>query len=296
MLGVLFIKFWLFCCLMYIPASTSNNNNPALKDKLAPVDSNYLSFHRNKNRTHTKLVHSVNGLKNNEVAFLIHSTWAKEGQYFRNRVYPAIRTWMTLSTKVYVLIEDHPGARLAFRNCPYIENENFTSFRCQHEPTVIMSRVCGESTEWQEGNFCCKVEDVVRYLAYTEPYVYKNIKYALIGDDDYYFRVDRIMEWLSYVDNAHISHLPLIANSFTGYDYARDRMPDCKEIVTYGWYGCVMFNKLAMDRIAAVGAVQGFKRMCVDWNMAQDVGLGILGEPQSNSFGYNVFNFFVRRI
>lgn len=91
-----------------------------------------------------KSLREVNGLKNKEVAILVHSTWADNGRYFRERVYPSIRTWMKHVSHVFVIIEDNANARLAFRNCPFLEDDNFTSFKCYLEPTVILSRVCDE--------------------------------------------------------------------------------------------------------------------------------------------------------
>ncbi len=69
---------------------------------------------------------------------------------------------------------------------------------------------------------CCKVDELFNYLLKRKE-IYHNIKYAIVGDDDYYFRVDRVMEWLSYIDHANISHIPLLSNGFTAYDYMRDR-------------------------------------------------------------------------
>ena len=95
-------------------------------------------------RLHWKNVREINGFKNREMIILIHSTWAGNGKYYRDRVIPSIRTWMRLTSHAFVMIEDNANARLAFRNCPMLEDDNFTSFKCPQEPTVILSRVCDE--------------------------------------------------------------------------------------------------------------------------------------------------------
>jgi hypothetical protein len=85
---------------------------------------------------------TVNGLRNSEVAFLIISTWARNGHYYRTRIIPSARTWMRLAAHVIVVIEDTEDARLAFRSCHSNDFGGITSFHCNHEPTVILSRVC----------------------------------------------------------------------------------------------------------------------------------------------------------
>ena len=81
-----------------------------------------------------------------------------------------------------------------------------------------------------------------------------------LGDDDYYYRVDRIFLWLSYVAHSDVNHLPLVANGFTQYNYARDRDPNCMEIVTYGWYGTMMMNRAALNLYSKIP--YGLKRTC----------------------------------
>ena len=63
------------------------------------------------------------------------------------------------------------------------------------------------------GGLCCKVDELINYVIQSD--MYKNLKFVLVGDDDYFYRVDRILLWLSYIDHANISHVPLLANGFT---------------------------------------------------------------------------------
>lgn len=122
---------------------------------------------------------------------------------------------------------------------------------------------------------CCKVDELVRYLTHEAPNVYSTLKYAIVGDDDYFFRVDRVLLWLSYVERANISSIPLISNGFAAYKHDPPPYPDCPEIVTYGWYGALMFNKAALDRYARTP--YALFKTCTAWSGNQDTTLGVFG-------------------
>lgn len=223
-----------------------------------------------------KDIRIINGFDNADVAVLVMSSWGKGGTYYHNRVIPASRTWMRLLAHVFVIIEDNPLARLEFRHCDERSDHNFTSFKCPHEPTVVLASRCTEESSNLSGNFCCKIEELIRFLVYSRPELYRTIKYAFVGDDDYYYRVDRIMVWLSYLERANVSHIPLLSSGFTGYDYRRDRFKDCTEVMTYGWYGMNMFNKAALEKMGKISQDFGFTKQCASWGIAQDIGLGVV--------------------
>jgi hypothetical protein len=112
--------------------------------------------------------------------------------------------------------------------------------------------------------------------------------YKYLGDDDYFYRVDRVLTWLSYIEHAGVSHVPVISNGFVGYDYARDRDPACKEIVTYGWYGTLMLNRAALQQYGKTP--YGLMKTCQAWGGAQDVNLGshVMSCNQSVPYDYLV--------
>ena len=141
----------------------------------------------------------VNGLRNSDVVFLIISTWARNGYYYRTRIIPAARTWMRLLAHVFVIIEDTVDARLAFRNCPMLEAHNLTSFHCRHEPVVILSRQCDSkyaefafkisshdvefpNSPSTANGICCKVDELIFYLTNIRTDVFRNTEYVIIGE------------------------------------------------------------------------------------------------------------------
>ena len=222
---------------------------------------------------------TVNGLKNNNVAFMLISSFVDNGRLYRQRIIPAARTWMRLAANVFVIIEDTIDARMAFRNCPHLDRNNMTSFHCHNEPVVVLSKVCSSNPSTSDG-ICCKVDELVNYLVNVQTELFnQHIKFALVCDDDSYWRVDRVLQWLSWVDKANLSHLPLVGNSFPYFDYAYDVNETmeafdlkCREMFTGGWYGHLLMNKVFLERYKTVPF--GLSKTCQIWKTAQDVNFG----------------------
>ena len=214
----------------------------------------------------------VNGLNNSDVSFLIISSWFENGRLFRERTIPAMRTWMRMAANVFVIIEDTVDARLAFRHCHYNEHIGMTAFHCHNEPIVLMTRVCSANPSTSDG-ICCKMDELIRYLTAFRKDIYAHTKYVLFADDDSYFRVDIVLRWLSYIEHANISHIPLIANTNSGESNSRG----CQAVETYGWYGQTMLNKAALDKYISVPNQYPLTEVCKAWSIAQDIALGIFG-------------------
>lgn len=218
-----------------------------------------------------KSLYQFNGLKNKEIAYLVISSWVGNGRFYRSRIVSAARTWMRLTANAFVIVEDTLDSRMAFRNCPMQihNNHNLTSFHCRNEPVFILTRTCASSPG---PPICCKLDELINFLFLSD--IYPNIKFVLISDDDSYWRVDRVMEWLSYINKANISHIPLIGNSDKYYSYEENKDKKCSEIVTYGWYGQTVLNRAALEKYKH--ASFGLMKTCEAWNSAQDVNFGIL--------------------
>ena len=214
----------------------------------------------------------VNGLNNSDVSFLIISSWFENGRLFRERTIPAMRTWMRMAANVFIIIEDTVDARLAFRHCHYSEYTGMTAFHCHNEPIVLMTRVCSANPSTSDG-ICCKMDELIRYLTVFRKDIYTHTKYVLFADDDSYFRVDIVLRWLSYIEHANISHVPLMANGNIG----DPNIEGCKEIETYGFYGQSMINKVALDKYISVPSTNPIVDVCKAWSFAQDVSMGVFG-------------------
>lgn len=147
-----------------------------------------------------------------------------------------------------------------------------TAFHCQNEPVVLMTRICTKNPSTSDG-ICCKVDELIRYLTIFRKELYIHTKYVLFADDDSYFRVDMVLRWLSYVEHANISHIPLIANTNRGEKSTRG----CKIVETYGWYGQTMMNKAAIKKYISVPSQYPLIEVCKSWNIAQDIALGVYG-------------------
>lgn len=216
------------------------------------------------------VMQKVNGLHNSDVTFLIISSWFENGRLFRERVIPAMRTWMRLAANVFIILEDTVDARLAFRHCHHNQHDSITAFHCPNEPIILMSRICTDNPSTSDG-ICCKVDELIRYLTIFRKELYIHTKYVLFADDDSYFRVDTVLRWLSYIEHANISHIPLVANDNIG----ETDTDGCKDIESYGWYGQSMMNKAAMDKYISVPTQYPITEVCKAWEFAQDVAMGV---------------------
>lgn len=234
----------------------------------------------------------INGMRSSDLAFLLISSWVdKQGGNYYRRILPGMHTWMRLvpSSNVFILVEDNEVTRHALQECPSTTDALFTSYTCPKEPTFILSRTCDNSGH-NQGDYrglCCKIDDLVSFLVHSRPATFHKIKYSFIADEDYFFRVDRVLAWLGHIDKSNHTHLPLIANDMgtVGYPmYCRiQRGSRCSEINPYGWYGAAMLNKAALKIYGAVSREYPLMQMCVAWGCAQDIGFGLLAWM----FGYN---------
>lgn len=147
-------------------------------------------------------------LNSNEVVMLVISA----GKYLRSRVIPAIRTWMRLFPTVFVLLEDSPNIRFQMRFCIQKDYDDImTSFKCHGEPTYLLTRQC--VADYFE-SLCCRTDVLLYFIKTYLNDVYDQMKYVTLADDDIYWRADTLLSWLYLVDQANVSHIPIIGKIY----------------------------------------------------------------------------------
>lgn len=243
----------------------------------------HVNHHEHMNHTWESLA-EVNGLKNQDVVFVLTSTAKSNAGFLRERIMPSSRTWMRLIANAYVIIEDTIDVRFLMRNCQMTDYPSFTSFNCHHhEPQYILSRNCTDAYYAAVG-ICCKVDEAIHFVAEAAE-LFSHLKYLILADDDTYFRVDEIFRWLSYIDKSNIDHLPIIGGVDTGLnpDDNNDvphgiwHVENCTEVHIHGSYQPVLFNKKAIERISVGVKSHAITDTCKAFDLAQDVALGIFG-------------------
>lgn len=223
----------------------------------------------------------VNGFRNQDLLIIITTTAVNNGQYLRERIIPSSRTWMRLLVNVIVIIEDTVDSRFYLRHCNLIEHQYFTSFKCPHEPLYVLTRNCTDAYYESDG-ICCKVDEAMQYLVSVRAELFSSLRYVMLADDDTYFRVDQLLNWLSYVDKRVDSNLPIVGNGIPSIK-PKDKeelrgvfhIEGCKEILTNGWYQPVLMNRKAISIISNATFDYGIRETCRIFDCSQDLGLGI---------------------
>lgn len=232
------------------------------------------------------LLREINGLRNEDIVMVVASTGKNHGAYFRDRIVPSSRTWMKLLANVFIVIEDTHEVRFNLRHCIAKEYKSYTTLTCPHEATYLLSRNCLDKYYVADG-ICCKVDDAINFLTNEHIQLFKHTKYLLQSDDDTYWRVDQLLMWLSAVDKALTQYgivdtIPLIGNPVKTPSPSKLaegggvwHVAGCKEINTLGWYQPFMMNKVALERIKKSTKVYGITETCKNFDVSQDVGVGI---------------------
>ena len=228
-----------------------------------------------------KQYENVNGLWNRDVVMVVTTTVHFGGRYLRERILPSLRTWMRLFMNVFIIIEDTADTRFYFRHCQLIDYETSSTFQCPHENVVyVMTRQCTEDYFHSSG-ICCKFDESLNFLKINRKHLFSHMKYLIHSDDDTYFRVDEVLRWLSLVEKANISHLPIIGNGvITKPENDRDsgifNINGCKEVFTNGWYQPLFLNHHAADILSYRTQYRAATQTCTAFKISQDIALGIL--------------------
>lgn len=106
---------------------------------------------------------------------------------------------------------DNFEVRHAMRHCKEVDTARFTTFECIDEPTYVLSRKCTSQYYGGPGP-CCKVDEIMSFIAMDKPNLYAHTKYAVHCDDDTYFRVDQMLRYLALIENSGVNALPIILN------------------------------------------------------------------------------------
>lgn len=208
---------------------------------------NHKYNHHQLNNATWKDFEYIDGLHNEEIVFFTFSTGKRDGLFLRDRILPSMRTWMKLLVNVFVMMEDSAQIRLMMRHCHREEiimnatKTDFTTYKCPNEPTYVLARKCN-GHYYLPGGMCCKVDEVINFLVFGVPDLYKRTKYLVFGDDDSYYRVDQLLKWIADVDSSKISHLPLIGNMWNIWigNKGLFQVIGCSEIRHYGWFQQVL--------------------------------------------------------
>lgn len=227
-------------------------------------------------------MYSMEGLLNEEVVFLVTSSGREGGKYLRNRIIPSSRTWMKLLRNVFVVIEDSEESRFSLRHCRFLNHEVLPSFSCPNEPTIVLTTRCS-SVYYSANGICCKVDEAINYLVEARPEIYKKSKFIIQSDDDMFWRVDKLFQWLAAVDKAGLESIPWIANGQISHSIETLSAPGglffhegCHEIHTNGWYQPMVLNKAAVERFWIATNAMGVTSTCSAFQVSQDVGIGVV--------------------
>ncbi len=130
---------------------------------------------------------------------------------------------------------------------------------------------------------CCKFDEAKNFVANAFPELFQRIKYLIESDDDEYWRVDQLMRWLGAVENAGVSHLPLVANA--DHSITVDNLSSssgvwhivngCQEINSNGWYEPIILNHAALEVIRKSTMDYGATDTCREFDLSQDAGIGV---------------------
>lgn len=129
-----------------------------------------------------KLLETVDGFKNEDMAIVVMSTTTNHEAYFRDRIIPSTRTWMKFFANVFIIVEDNFHTRLLMRQCNVAEYDHFTAFQCPHEATYVLTRQCSNEYYGAAGP-CCKMDEFVNYL-FENTNLMSHLKYLIHCDDD----------------------------------------------------------------------------------------------------------------
>lgn len=168
------------------------------------------------------------------------------------------------------------------RHCKKDEFANFTTFTCVEEPTYVMTRFC-TNQYYVAAGICCKFDETINFVANSNPTLFAKTKYLIQSDDDTYWRTDQLMRWLASIENAQVSHLPLVMNIEPSY--TKEKMEKkatlwhidvgCYEVRTNGWYQPIALNRAALEKIRVGTKEFGVTSTCKLFDMSQDSGIGI---------------------
>ena len=197
-------------------------------------------------------------------------------KYLPYRIIPASRTWMRYFANIFVMEEDTWEMRMLLRQCHKEEYTGFTTFKCRHEPTYVLSRQCTDGYYHAPG-ICCKTDEIFNFLVETK--LYSRLKYVLHCDDDMFWRPDQFLRWLAILDKTEVANLPLVGNVEQNYYGSDDNggvwhIKNCKEIHSMGWYQPMLLNKMALDLITVGTKEYGITKTCKEFIVSQDVGIG----------------------